>query len=135
MKQHIPQERFWIFPKVHRPVFIVSAALIVGFILFGALFSDLANTVFVGIQNFFASYLGWAMILLVNALLIFVIFMAFGPFGDVRLGKMEEDPEYSLFSWTAMLFPPSESSRARAALARYPASMPMVETPATSTWS
>ncbi len=104
MKQHIPQERFWIFPKVHRPVFIVSAALIVGFILFGALFSDLANTVFVGIQNFFASYLGWAMILLVNALLIFVIFMAFGPFGDVRLGKMEEDPEYSLFSWTAMLF-------------------------------
>ncbi len=99
-----PQERFWIFPKVNRPVFIVSAALIVGFILFGAIFNDTANTVFTGIQGWLAGYLGWAMIILVNLLLVFVIFLALGPFGDVRLGRMDESPEYSLFSWTAMLF-------------------------------
>ncbi|PSK86386.1 choline/glycine/proline betaine transport protein [Limimaricola soesokkakensis] len=99
-----PQERFWIFPKVNRPVFIVSAALIIGFILFGALFNDLANTVFTGIQGWLAGYFGWAMIILINLLLVFVIFMGVGPFGDVRLGRMDENPEYSLFSWTAMLF-------------------------------
>ncbi|MBN9675365.1 BCCT family transporter [Salipiger bermudensis] len=104
MKQMRPQESFWIFPKVHRPVFIVSAGLIVGFILFGVLFNDLANTIFTGLQSILARYLGWAMILLVNALLLFVVIMAIGPFGDVRLGSMDEDPEYSIFSWTAMLF-------------------------------
>ncbi|MCZ4262049.1 BCCT family transporter [Limimaricola sp. G21655-S1] len=99
-----PQERFWIFPKVNRPVFIVSAALIIGFILFGVLFNELANTVFTGIQGWLAGYFGWAMIILINLLLVFVIFMGVGPFGDVRLGRMDENPEYSLFSWTAMLF-------------------------------
>ncbi len=99
-----PQERFWIFPKVNRPVFIVSAALIVGFILFGAIFDELANTVFTSVQGWLAGYFGWAMIILVNLLLVFTIFMAVGPFGDVRLGRMDESPEYSLFSWTAMLF-------------------------------
>ncbi|MBB3711970.1 choline/glycine/proline betaine transport protein [Limimaricola variabilis] len=99
-----PQERFWIFPKVNRPVFIVSAALIVAFILFGAIFDDLANTVFTGVQGWLAGYFGWAMIILINLLLVFVVFMAVGPFGDIRLGRMDESPEYSLFSWTAMLF-------------------------------
>ncbi|WP_415146675.1 BCCT family transporter [Limimaricola cinnabarinus] len=99
-----PQERFWIFPKVNRPVFITSAALIVGFILFGAIFDELANTVFTSVQGWLAGYFGWAMIILVNLLLVFTIFMAVGPFGDVRLGRMDESPEYSLFSWTAMLF-------------------------------
>ena len=99
-----PQERFWIFPKVNRPVFIASAALIVGFILFGATFDDLANTVFTSVQGWLAGYFGWMMIILVNLLLVFTLFMAIGPFGDVRLGQMDESPEYSLFSWTAMLF-------------------------------
>ena len=104
MDEMNPQERFWIFPRVNRPVFIISAALIVGFIAFGAVFSDLANTIFVGLQNLLAGYLGWALIILVNLLVLFVLFMAIGPFGDVRLGRMDESPEYSLFSWTAMLF-------------------------------
>ncbi|GAD56432.1 LOW QUALITY PROTEIN: high-affinity choline uptake protein BetT [Limimaricola cinnabarinus LL-001] len=89
---------------MNRPVFITSAALIVGFILFGAIFDELANTVFTSVQGWLAGYFGWAMIILVNLLLVFTIFMAVGPFGDVRLGRMDENPEYSLFSWTAMLF-------------------------------
>jgi len=99
-----PQERLWIFPRVNRPVFLVSAMLIVAFIVFGAIFSDFANTVFTGVQGWLTGYLGWAMIVLVNALLVFVVFLALGPFGDVRLGRSDESPEYSLFSWTSMLF-------------------------------
>lgn len=99
-----PQKRFWIFPRVNRPVFITSAAMIVGFIAFGAIFSELANTLFVDLQNLLAGYLGWALIILVNVLLVLVLFLAIGPFGDVRLGQMDENPEYSLFSWTSMLF-------------------------------
>ena len=104
MKNRIPQERLWIFPKVNKPVFTASAVIIVGFILFGAIFSDLANTLFVGAQTLLTTYLGFTLVIFVNLLLIFVIMMAVGPFGDVRLGRMDEEPEYDLFSWTAMLF-------------------------------
>ncbi|SER46597.1 choline/glycine/proline betaine transport protein [Tranquillimonas rosea] len=104
MHDKIPQQPLWIFPKVNRPVFAASAVLIVGFIIFGGLFSELAGTIFSGMQSWLAGYLGWALIIEVNVLLVFVLFLALGPFGDIRLGRMDEDPEYGLFSWTAMLF-------------------------------
>ncbi len=104
MGTKIPQDRLWIFPKVNRPVFATSAILIVGFILFGAIFNDTANAIFGGLQTILADTLGWAMILLVNALILFVLYLGLGPFGDIRLGRMDEHPEYDLFSWTAMLF-------------------------------
>ncbi|QQA43036.1 BCCT family transporter [Pelagovum pacificum] len=104
MNDKIKQEKLWIFPKVHKPVFGISALLIVAFIIFGAVFNDAANALFGGLQGFLAGKFGWLLIIEVNVLLAFVIFLALGPFGDVRLGKMDEDPEYDLFSWTSMLF-------------------------------
>lgn len=98
------QRPLLFFPRVNRRVFSVSAILIVGFIIFGALFSDTANTIFSGAQTWLVSTLGWAMILLVNVLLIAVLYLTFGRFGDIRLGRMTEAPAYDLFSWTAMLF-------------------------------
>ncbi|ETX27117.1 BCCT family transporter [Roseivivax isoporae] len=104
MHDKMPQERLLFFPKVNKRVFSVSAILIVGFILFGALFNDAASAIFSGAQAWLASTFGWAMILLVNVLLVSVIFLALGRYGDIRLGRMNETPTYDLFSWTAMLF-------------------------------
>ncbi|WP_237066780.1 BCCT family transporter [Loktanella sp. M215] len=98
------QQRLLIFPKVHIRVFSVSAILILGFIVLGAAFSETAGAVFSGLQDWLANTFGWAMIILVNVLLAAVIYLAFGRYGDIRLGRMDEAPEYSLFSWTAMLF-------------------------------
>lgn len=39
-------QRFLVFPKVSRPVFIVSMLLIVLFIVFGTLFTELAGQIF-----------------------------------------------------------------------------------------
>jgi len=104
MDSRIKQDSLWIFPRVNRSVFVASAVLILGFIVFGALFNDLAKSIFTGAQTVLASNLGWLLIIEVNLLLILVIFLALGPFGDIRLGKMDEAPEYGLLSWTAMLF-------------------------------
>lgn len=98
------QERLWFFPKVNRRVFSVSAILIINFIILGALFSETAGAVFSGTQTWLANTFGWAMIILVNLLLIAVVYLAFGRFGDIRLGRMNETPQYGLFSWVAMLF-------------------------------
>ncbi|WP_245306313.1 BCCT family transporter [Roseovarius aestuariivivens] len=98
------QESLLFFPRVNRRVFSVSAILIIGFIILGAAFSETAGTVFNGAQDWLAGKLGWAMIALVNVLVIAVVYLAFGRFGDIRLGKMTEEPAYGLFPWTAMLF-------------------------------
>ena len=100
----INRQPLLFFPRVHRRVFSVSAVLIVGFIVFGALFSETANGFFSGAQAWLVDTLGWAMILLVNLLLIAVLYLTFSRFGDIRLGRMTEAPAYGLFSWTAMLF-------------------------------
>ncbi|PZX15797.1 choline/glycine/proline betaine transport protein [Palleronia aestuarii] len=104
MRNHIEQSSLLIFPKVNRTVFLWSALLILGFIAFGVLFTETAGTVFNGLQSFLTTYFGWVLIVEVNLLVIFVAFVALGPFGDIRLGRMDEDPEYDLFSWVAMLF-------------------------------
>ncbi|MHA6345837.1 BCCT family transporter [Roseivivax sp. CAU 1761] len=104
MHDRMPQKRLLFFPAVNRRVFSVSAILIVGFILFGAFFDETAGTIFSGAQAWLAGNLGWALILEVNILVVAVIWLAFGRFGDIRLGRMNEEPAYDLFSWTAMLF-------------------------------
>ena len=54
------------FPKVNKPVFITSSVLIVGFIIFGSLFSETAATLFSFLQAFIAEKFRWLFIILFN---------------------------------------------------------------------
>ncbi|RHW39007.1 BCCT family transporter [Neobacillus notoginsengisoli] len=47
---------------------------------------------------------GWFYLLLVLAILVFCIYLMFSRFGDVKLGKPDDVPEFSRSSWFAMLF-------------------------------
>ncbi len=104
MTDQVHVGRLGIFPRVSRPVFSVSAILILGFIFFGAVFTQTASDVFTGAQAFLTTYFGWFFILSVNLILLLCIYLAMGRFADVRLGEQTEQPEYGLFSWAAMLF-------------------------------
>ena len=55
------------FPRVNKPVFIASVVLILGFIVFGALFQEMANAVFSEMQSFITHRFGWFFILVMNA--------------------------------------------------------------------
>ncbi len=92
------------FPRVSKPVFITSTLLIIGFIIFGALFTETAGAVFSFLQNFITDKFGWLFILLVNAALALCIYLAMSRYGDIRLGNQTERPQYNLFSWIGMLF-------------------------------
>ncbi|KEP71323.1 BCCT family transporter [Thioclava sp. BHET1] len=104
MHDKMPQERLFFFPKVHRAVFLTSAIVILGFIIFGALFSEESSALFTGMQSWLSDTLGWALILEINLFLFATVYLAFGPFGDIRLGRMTDKPDYGIISWTAMLF-------------------------------
>ena len=90
--------------KVNPPVFFVSAALILGFALFGALFPDTAERVFAAVQATIIIDFGWFYILAVAGFLFFVLFLMISRYGDVKLGPDESEAEYSYLSWFAMLF-------------------------------
>src|SRR3546814_5517292 len=46
----------------------------------------------------------WYWLLICTAFLILSIYLAFGPYGHIRLGRDDEEPEFSTPSWIAMLF-------------------------------
>ena len=92
------------FPRVNKPVFIASAILIVGFIIFGALFQELADTIFTSAQGFITNRFGWMFIILMNVAVVLCLYLIFSKYGDIRLGHQTETPQYSLPSWIGMLF-------------------------------
>lgn len=90
--------------QVNPPVFFVAAALILAFVLFGALFPEQAGRTFDALQAGIVRDFGWFYIVAVALFLIFVLFLMMSRYGDVKLGPDESEPEYSYLSWFAMLF-------------------------------
>jgi glycine betaine transporter len=85
-------------------VFIISAVLIGLFVLWGAVSpSSLEWAAGIGlgwmIENF-----GWFYMLTTAFFVIFSIVIAISPYGRLRLGKQNDRPEYSWYSWIGMLF-------------------------------
>lgn len=101
---HVKVGRLGPFPRVSKPVFVTSALLIVGFIIFGAFFTETAGALFTFLQGFITDKFGWMFVILMNIALIFCIYLAASRYGDIRLGQQTEKPQYSLFSWIGMLF-------------------------------
>ena len=86
------------------PVFFGSAAAILAVVFIGAVDPQMvgswANTVRGWISNSF----GWFYVLLVATMLVFVIALAVGPVGRVKLGPDTADADFTYLSWIAMLF-------------------------------
>lgn len=78
-------------------VFIVSAVLILGFVVFGAIFTDAAARLFETIQTFITGQLGWFYILVVNVLLVFCLWVGFSRYGSIRLGPETRVPSTAIY--------------------------------------
>lgn len=77
---------------------IEAAALILAFALFGALAPDLASRTFAATQALIVADFGWFYIAAVAGFLVFVLFLMFSRYGDVKLGPDESEPDYSYLS-------------------------------------
>ncbi|MYL70813.1 BCCT family transporter [Halobacillus litoralis] len=56
------------------------------------------------IQGFLTEKFGWFYLLSATGFLIFVIFLVFSKYGNLKLGKPDDEPEYPYITWFAMLF-------------------------------
>ncbi len=85
-------------------VFFSSALIAVVFVGLAIPFHQPFADFFGFLTTWISTYLGWFYILTVTSLLIFLIWIAMSRYGNIRLGADDERPEYSAFTWFAMLF-------------------------------
>lgn len=93
------------FLKGMNPTVALSSIMIVFvFVLFGTLWTDTASKTFNTLKENIILGLNWYYIGVVAFFLFFVLWLMFSRYGNVRLGDDDEKPEFSYFSWFAMLF-------------------------------
>jgi glycine betaine transporter len=86
------------------PVFYVSVALSILFVIWGVAFTDNLSSVFSAALSFLVNNFGWAYTVIITAFLLFLIFLGVSRYGRIRLGGDDERPEFNRFSWFTMLF-------------------------------
>jgi glycine betaine transporter len=85
-------------------VFYVSGAISVLFILWGVLFTDNLASVAESVLDWIIRNFGWLFVLSTIAFLIFAVFVGISRFGNIRLGRDDDRPEFRTASWIAMMF-------------------------------
>lgn len=87
-----------MFKGMHSGMSVASAGIIVAMVIFTVLNVDLANVVYENIKNWITSTLNWYYVSVVSVILFFVVWLMFSKYGDIRLGRDDEKPEFSTFS-------------------------------------
>ncbi|ACN14026.1 OpuD4 [Desulforapulum autotrophicum HRM2] len=90
--------------KTEPVLFFSALALILVTCIPIILYQDKALTVLIEIRKFFTGPLGWMFLLFGVSSVLFLVWMIFGPYRNVKLGGKDEEPEFSTISWIAMLF-------------------------------
>jgi len=89
---------------VHPIVFPISGVMIALFVVATIAMGEQASSFFNGLFDFINVNFGWFYIGAVNVLLVFLIYLAASKYGAIKIGGVEAEPEFSKFSWVAMLF-------------------------------
>jgi len=97
----IGNTRFFDF---HPQVFTISAVVVIGVILFSVLAPDIALGAYTDAKDWVTATFGWFLILVANIFIVFMIYLALSKYGNIRLGGVDADKEFSDISWIAMLF-------------------------------
>lgn len=84
--------------------FIGSSVILLIAVIPMMVFPKASQEVITKMNDAVSSTLGSVYLLIGLAILIFVLYIAFGKYGNVTLGKATDKPEFNNFSWAAMLF-------------------------------
>jgi choline/glycine/proline betaine transport protein len=89
---------------IHPSVFGVSALLIITVVFLTLLNLNVSEAVFLAIKQWITEDFGWLLILLVQAFLLYCVFLALSRFGSIRIGGPDAMPQFTRPTWFAMLF-------------------------------
>ena len=90
--------------RVNTRVLVVSAAVVVAFSAWAIIVPARAERTLRRIVQWIAEDIGWVYVVTATAVIVFVLGVALSRRGAIRLGPDDARPEYSRFTWVAMLF-------------------------------
>ena len=93
----------WGF-DVHPVVFPVASVIIVLFVALTLLFPRQAGVAFTETQSFITETFGWFYILAANVFIVAVLYFGLSKYGQIKIGGVRAEKEFSNLAWTAMLF-------------------------------
>jgi BCCT family betaine/carnitine transporter len=91
-------------PRIDRVLFFTAASAAIAVCIPLGLIPDQANQVVSDMYNWVAANLGVFYQVFAIGTIGFLAWLAFGPYGHIRLGGSGEKPDYRTFSWVGMLF-------------------------------
>ncbi|HWK78525.1 BCCT family transporter [Microbacterium sp.] len=91
-------------PPVQRWVFWPAAVIVIAFVAFTLIAPGVAESLFRTIQTSIVNAFNWYYVLIAAVFVAFSLFLGFSKYGDIKLGKDDDEPEFSLMSWFSLLF-------------------------------
>ncbi|WP_460800846.1 BCCT family transporter [Microbacterium sp. GXF6406] len=91
-------------PPVQRWVFWPAAAIIIAFVAFTLIAPGIAESLFLTIQTTIVNAFSWYYVLIAVVFVAISLYLGFSRFGDIKLGKDDDEPEFSMLSWFSLLF-------------------------------
>lgn len=85
-------------------IFFVTGAITLFAVIYGFVSPKSFDAGLSAIQTWITSRFSWFFILSVAIYLGITIYIAFSKYGDLKLGKDDDKPEFSYIAWIAMLF-------------------------------
>ena len=85
-------------------VFVVTVLIAIAVILFGAIYSKTLGEMSSVLMSWVSTNFGWFYILSIVAFIGFLFYISISKYGKIKLGKDDDKPEFSTFSWYSMLF-------------------------------
>ncbi len=89
---------------LHAGMGIAAKAMVLSFVVFTVLNVDFASGIYSAIRGWIEASLSWYYIMVAMILMFVCIYLMCSRFGSIRLGDDDSRPEFSNFSWFAMLF-------------------------------
>ncbi|WP_298869597.1 BCCT family transporter [uncultured Psychrobacter sp.] len=86
------------------PVFVPAAVIMLLLVIGTSLNPEAAGELFGTVLNYITETFGWFYMLAVAIFLMFIIVLAFSPYGSIKLGPDHAEAEYGFLEWFAMLF-------------------------------
>ncbi|KUI23859.1 choline transporter [Mycobacterium sp. IS-1742] len=85
-------------------VFGVTAVIAVAFLVWGFISTDSLATASGNALTWVMDNTGWLFVLTASGFVVFVLWLALGRYGNIPLGRDDEEPEFRSVSWVAMMF-------------------------------
>jgi choline/carnitine/betaine transport len=85
-------------------VFGVTAVIALAFLVWGFVSTETLATASGNALTWVMDNTGWLFVLTASGFVVFVLWLALGRYGNIPLGRDDEEPEFRSVSWVAMMF-------------------------------